>query len=194
MSLVELCDNTLTDKNTRHSYLDLYEELFRSKKDSAKNILEVGIGQTPQQNGGSIKLWADYFKNAKIYGLDILPIETVYSPLITHPRIYLYTTCDAYNTKFFMNHISSKKLRFDIVLDDGPHTQESMIKFIKLYSTVLEDDGILVIEDVLDINWIEVLTAVTPEHLQPYIEVYDRRHIKGCYDDIVFVINKNRQH
>jgi len=34
------------------------------------------------------------------------------------------------------------------MLDDGPHTLESMKQFIKLYSQIMTDDGILIIEDV----------------------------------------------
>jgi hypothetical protein len=75
MSLEQLVDNSKTDKNTRHSYLSLYEELLKSKKETAKNILEIGIGSSDQgiTNGGSIKLWHDYFTNATVYGLDICP-------------------------------------------------------------------------------------------------------------------------
>ena len=54
MSLVSLIDNTETDKNTVHSYLDLYEALLSPKKDTARNILEVGIGDFKEKNGGSI--------------------------------------------------------------------------------------------------------------------------------------------
>lgn len=85
----------------------------------------------------------------------------------------------------------SKNVLFDVVMDDGPHTLESMITFIKLYSRVMKEDGILVIEDVQDIQWIDMLSQETPEHLKQYIEVYDRRPIKNRYDDIVFVINKS---
>ncbi len=193
MSLVELVDNNLTDKNTVHSYLDLYEELFSSKKNTANNVMEIGIGPIPHQNGGSIKLWTDYFKNANIHGVDIINIDSVYSPLVSHPRVFLHTNNDAYSYKFFTNTFFSKDQRFDIILDDGPHTLESMQTFIKLYSTILKKDGILVIEDVQDINWIPILTSVTPDHLKCYIEIYDRRDVKGRYDDIVFVINKSRQ-
>ena len=55
----------------------------------------------------------------------------------------------------------------------------------------MEDDGILIIEDVQSWDWIEELKKATPEHLKEYIESYDLRHIKGRYDDIVFVINKS---
>ena len=67
MSLEEIADNSRTDKNTTHSYLSLYQNLLISKKETAKNVLEVGI-----QTGGSIKLWSDFFTNANVYGLDPL--------------------------------------------------------------------------------------------------------------------------
>ena len=43
MSLEDLVDNTRTDKNTIHSYLPLYQDLLVNKKESAKNVLEIGI-------------------------------------------------------------------------------------------------------------------------------------------------------
>ena len=61
MNLEEIVDNLRTDKNTTHSYLPLYQTLLKSKKESAKNVLEVGIGDFGEKNGGSIKLWKDYF-------------------------------------------------------------------------------------------------------------------------------------
>ena len=77
MSLDQISDDTKTDKNTTHSYLPLYNQLLLKKKDIAKNILEIGIGDFGEKNGGSIKLWKDYFTNATIYGLDILPIDLI---------------------------------------------------------------------------------------------------------------------
>jgi hypothetical protein len=79
-----------------------------------------------------------------------------------------------------------------MVLDDGPHTLESMRQFIKLYSQLLTVDGILVIEDVQSWDWIEILKNEVPEHLRQYIETYDLRINKNRYDDIVFVINKSK--
>ena len=76
------------------------------------------------------------------------------------------------------------------MLDDGPHTLESMIQFIKLYSQLMTDDGILIIEDVQSWDWISILKNEVPENLKEFIKVYDLRHIKGRYDDIVFTIDK----
>ena len=39
----EIVDNSRTDTNTRHSYLPLYQKLLAYKKETAKNVLEVGI-------------------------------------------------------------------------------------------------------------------------------------------------------
>lgn len=78
------------------------------------------------------------------------------------------------------------------MLDDGPHTLHSMKIFIKLYSQLMTQDGILIVEDVQCWSWIKVLTDEVPNDLQKYIEVYDLRKNKKRYDDIVFVINKKQ--
>jgi hypothetical protein len=43
MSLVTIADHSRTDKNTVHSYLELYQKLLESKKETARHVLEVGI-------------------------------------------------------------------------------------------------------------------------------------------------------
>ena len=185
MSLEELADNTRTDKNTVHSYLPLYEKLLSSKKYTAKNILEIGI-----QHGGSIKLWRDYFINATIYGLDIMHIDDVSDYIKNDDRIILYTSINGYDINFFINNFLKKDTKYDLLLDDGPHTLQSMIEFITLYSQIMTDDGILIIEDVQSWDWIDILKLAVPENLKKYIKIYDLRPNKGRYDDIVFTIDK----
>ena len=184
MSLVDLVDNTRTDKNTTHSYLDLYETLLSSKKTTAKNVLEIGIF-----DGGSIKLWHDYFTNATIYGLDIKKYSEIWNDIKNKDRIRL-GCFDAYDETFFRTQLLTLNIKFDFMLDDGPHTLESMKQFIRLYTQILAHDGILIIEDVQDWHWIEILKNETPQHLKKFIKCYDLRDIKGRYDDIVFTIDK----
>ena len=107
-TLSELVNNSYTDKNTTHSYLNLYQNLLQRKKETAKHVLEIGIGDFGEKNGGSIKLWKDYFKNATIYGLDILPISRVMDELITNQRVKLYTSINAYDETFFTNTFLNK--------------------------------------------------------------------------------------
>jgi len=189
-TLNRLVDNTLTDKNTTHSYLNLYEQLLSGKKDTAKNVLEIGIGNNEKDNGGSIKLWKKYFTNAVIYALDINPIYKVLDELKNDERIVLYTSTDAYDEEFFNNTFLNKDIKFDFMLDDGPHTLDSMKTFIKLYSKLMANDGILIIEDVQDISWVEILKNEVPDNLKRFIRSYDLRTNKGRYDDIVFTIDK----
>ena len=184
--LIDIVDNLRTDKNTFHSYLNLYENLLKSKKYSAKNILEIGI-----YKGGSIKMWKDYFVNATVYGLDIIHINSVWDVIKNNDKIKLYTSVDAYNEEFFNNTFLNKNIKFDMMIDDGPHSLESMKKFINLYLRLLEDNGILIIEDIQSWDWIEELSNEVPDNFKKYIESYDLRNSKDRWDDIVFVINKN---
>jgi hypothetical protein len=185
MSLEEIVDNSRTDKNTIHSYLGLYETLLNSKKTTAQNVLEVGI-----YAAGSIKLWRDYFVNSTVHGLDIMSIDQVWEGVKNDDRIVLHTSMDAYDNDNFTKLFLDKNIKFDMVLDDGPHSLESMRTFIKLYSQVLTEDGILIIEDVQSWQWIETLINEVPDDLKKYIQTFDLRANKGRYDDIVFVINK----
>jgi cephalosporin hydroxylase len=185
MSLVDLVDNSRTDKNTVHSYLPLYEKLLRSRKDTAKNVLEIGI-----YHGGSIKLWHDYFPNATVFGLDCMHINNVWDEVKNNDRVQLYTSVDAYNPTFIQNEFLLPSRKFDMVLDDGPHSIESMKTFVNTYSRLLTNDGILILEDVQDWNWIGVLLNEVPHELKNFVHTYDLRHVKNRYDDIVFVIDK----
>lgn len=185
MSLEQLVNNTRTDKNTVHSYLPLYQKLLEGKKETAKNVLEVGI-----YIGGSIKLWSDFFTNATVYGLDIIHINEIWENIKNQENIILHTSSDAYNTDFFETNFLNKNIKCDFMLDDGPHTLESMIQFIKLYSQIMTDDGILIIEDVQSWDWVNILINEVPAHLKQFIQVYDLRPNKGRYDDIVFTIDK----
>ena len=192
MSLVDLVDNTRTDKNTGHSYLELYETLLSKYKYTALNVLEIGIGPPQRvsgfQNGGSILLWRDYFVNAQIIAADILSMDDIPNDLKNTPRIHLVLG-DAYDPKS-INYNVLNKIRYDVVIDDGPHTLDSMIRCICLYFTLIVEGGILIIEDVQDISWLDILKQHVPDEYKKNVQYYDLRHIKNRYDDIVFVVTK----
>ena len=183
MSLENLVDNNKTDKNTLHSYLPLYQMLFQNKKHTAKNVLEVGIA-----NGGSIKLWNQFFPNATIYGVDIIHDSTI-CDAIKNNNVKLFTLTNAYDINFIYD-LKNQNITFDILIDDGPHTLQSMKDFIDLYLPLLSEDGILIIEDIQSIDWLQTLTDLISPSLQRYIKTYDLRNNKNRYDDILFTIDK----
>ena len=125
-----------TDKEAKHKYCSaFYDNAFWDLKDKKLNILEIGI-----QNGSSLVLWNEYFKNSIIYGID--NTNFIKDRLDAYPRIKTIIQ-DAYKKELTFN-----LPLFDIIIDDGPHTLESQIKFINNYFKKLNKNGKLFIEDV----------------------------------------------
>jgi hypothetical protein len=110
-----------------------------------------------------------------------MPIEYVWDELKNKNNIILHTSTDAYDEEYFNYTLLQKNIKFDFILDDGPNTLKSMKIFIKLYSQLLSDDGILIIEDVQSIDWLEYLIDSTPDKLKQYIKTYDLRTNKKRY-------------
>lgn len=182
MFLRQHCDNVRTDKDTTHSYLEVYEELFVANREQVQNLLEIGV-----LDGGSMTMWHSVFPNAQIYGLDCKRYPNAL-PWYTSPRAHEHIG-DAYDPAFASAVCEGKQ--FDIMIDDGPHTLESMIAFVKLYFPYLASNGIMVIEDVQDIQWCETIRNAFPEHVRGKVEILDRRSLKGRYDDIMIVLKNN---
>ena len=184
-TLGDLVNNAQTDKNTVHSYLPLYQRLLVGKRETARNILEVGVC-----NGGSVKLWNDFFVNADIYGIDVMHESEMWEGIKNQPRIHLCTSTDGYNQDFINNRFVKNNIKFDFILDDGWHTLDSQRMFIRAYLPLLADNGILIVEDISSWDWIEILKNEVPEELKKYVRAYDLRPLKGRYDDIVFTIDR----
>ena len=66
--------------------------------------------------------------------------------------------------------------------------------FVNRYSQLLSKNGILILEDIQSIDWIDEIIKYIPNELHKFIDVYDLRSNKGRYDDIVLVINKNKNY
>jgi hypothetical protein len=184
-NLSELIDNIRTDKNTCHSYLPTYEILLGPLRDVARNVLEIGICA-----GGSIKLWKDFFRYAQIHGVDIMPLSDIW-PVLNHSRISIHAATDGYSAEFVDKTFRAKGVSFDVLLDDGPHTLQSLYDFLDLYLPLLHAKGVLIIEDIQSPDWIELLRKRVPESDRKFLRVFDLRSVKGRYDDLLFVIDRN---
>jgi len=138
--------------------------------------LEVGI-----QEGGSIKLWCDFFTNAEIYGIDISLSKIEVD--LSSPRIHCIQA-NAYDPNFIK---SLGYGTFDVVIDDGPHTKESMVVFAREYPKLLKPKGILIIEDIPTPEWVGDILRSLPYSMQKNSVVHDNRTVKGRWDDIMIV-------
>lgn len=166
-----------TDKHTIHDYVDgFYEENLKKYQNIAKNVLEIGI-----YNGGSLALWKKYFTNANIFGVDINHDKIF--PEFKNIEGITYYLENAYSEKF-LNLIPN----MDIIIDDGPHTLQSMEYVINNYSKKVNSKGIVIIEDIQEMSWITTLIKLVPSNFT--VEIIDLRNKKSRYDDILFVMKR----
>lgn len=133
-------------------YVDaFYDSLFIPIRGSVTNVLEIGI-----QYGYSLIAWRDFFPNATVFGVDP---DAGSCQLSNEPRIVPLFK-DAYDSSF-VDWLQDDY--FDIVIDDGPHTFESMCFFLDNYLNKVKPGGYLVLEDIIDRSWTPKLVERIPE-------------------------------
>ena len=155
-NLTDLMNAYGSDKggfNKDHNFSDYYSTIFFDKKQSFKNILEVGLGtnniNVPSNMGlegkplASLRAWRDYFLNANIYGADIDR-----KILKDEDRIKTYYV-DQTNTSSILELFKNiGDISFDIIIDDGLHEYNANICLFENSFKFLKKKGIYVIEDV----------------------------------------------
>jgi cephalosporin hydroxylase len=176
-----ICD---TDKGSSHTYTGMYEEILSQYKNKECTLLEIGV-----QSGASALLWSRYLPNAKLSFADVDQLNQVIINMIGEDRCVFHLG-DAYSD-YGLNAIKSARPEgFDVVIDDGPHTLQSMIECIRKYLPIVKESGYLIIEDVQNISWCDVLRNEVPLEYRKNIEIVDTRNFKNRYDDIVFIVKK----
>jgi len=147
-----------TDKHTNHNYIQgYYDEAFMPYKEQNINFLEIGI-----LAGESMKLWHDYFINAKnIVGIDIFArvsrpqvesnlrdFDVKLHAINSHGDGDFITGSaegDEQKLKDFKKHYGG----FDIIIDDGHHRASSQINTYNRFSDLMNKDGLYIIEDII---------------------------------------------
>jgi predicted O-methyltransferase YrrM len=181
-SLEDLVNNSVCDLNTTHSYLQTYDNLFSNIRDTPLNILQIGV-----LHGGAMQLWDSYFSNATIYGVDTQPMDVYRVPFFKQSNVKLYSA-QPYEPAFVETNFVDQNITFDIIFDDAnPRNFDTQSAALTLYRPLLKPNGILIIEDLEDIGFIERLDAQLPSELLVNRTFYDLRKNKGRYDDILYV-------
>ncbi len=137
-----------TDKWGTHFYTPVYHKLFAHLRDRPIRLLEIGVGGYgfAKVGGGSLSMWADYFPNGRILGVDI-----VKKNLALDPRIQVRQ--GSQDDPVFMARMSEEFGPFDIVIDDGSHIPKHVAASFNILFPKLADDGLYVIEDVQTCFW-----------------------------------------
>lgn len=119
-------------------YIDIYNKHFAQFEDKDIRFLEIGV-----HKGGSLDMWAYALgPNSQILGIDIIPecknLEK------NNIKIEIGNQSDI----IFLEKISNKYGKFDVIVDDGSHKNNDQIKTLKFaFEHLLSDNGIYLIED-----------------------------------------------
>ena len=165
-----------------HNYIPTYEALFSTMKNKYINLLEIGIYQ-----GGSLKLWRDYFTKANIIGIDIVYTEIARTTLAnTNVSVFLSDSTDS-NSNVLTSKI--KDIEFDIIIDDGCYSFDSQYKTLQNYWGKLKTGGIYIIED------IEPRTLNNPNFIKKFkgindFEIINLSQQDNRADSILFIFRK----
>ncbi len=142
-----------------HTYLEVYDMLFKPYGIKDINLLEIGF-----QYGPSMRLFWEYFdKTSNIFGIDICdncsvekaylnikecafpdPIEILTDEDFSN--IYL-SEIDSHHPEKFISGINDLGIKFDIIIDDGWHSVVSNILNFRNFISTLDNDGIYIVED-----------------------------------------------
>lgn len=137
MDLHALMQQCGTDK-AGHRFDLPYGGLFAHRRDSVLKVLEIGV-----KSGGSLRLWEQYFPNAKIVGLDIDPACRAYAS--ERSKVFIG---DAYNPTFMRSVLAQVGGDFDLIVDDGSHISDDQVIALKLLWPALRaHGGIFAVED-----------------------------------------------
>jgi hypothetical protein len=77
-------------------------------------------------------------------------------------------------------------IKFDIIIDDASHLPEHQVFTCKFWSRLLKEDGLLVIEDVQNINYCPAIINALPPRFDN-ARTIDLRENKNRFDDILIV-------
>lgn len=136
-SLTEIGLETGTDKATYHGYTEHYERHLSELRDKPCLLVEIGVA-----SGASIRMWEKWFTGeAFIAGIDI------------DPNCYFDTGNP--NSEIFIADGTRDTCGFhdvDVVIDDGSHTADDIMRAFNLWWPRLVSGGWYVIED-LAVQW-----------------------------------------
>lgn len=137
--LTQLAMKYGTDKWGKHHYTPVYYELFSSKRNLIKKVLEIGVGEGP-----SLRMWQDFFPKCQIFGAEIDPQR-----LFTKDRIQVIP-CDQSSLSDLENLIELIGSDIDIVVEDGSHIPQDQIFTCLTLMPKLKKEVIYIIEDVAE--------------------------------------------
>lgn len=120
-------------------YLVAYDDVLAVRRDQPLALLEIGV-----QNGGSLEVWSRYLPSARVLvGCDIDP--ACGDLTFDDPRIRVLVG-DA-GEDATVAAIASVSPSFDVIIDDGSHRSEDIVRTFVRLLPLLADGGVYIVED-----------------------------------------------
>ena len=137
-----------SDKWGKHYYTEHYHTHFRKFKFKKIKLFEIGVGgyHYPNSGGNSLRMWKRYFPLGRIFSIDIYD-----KSLVEENRIKIYTCSQV--DEIMLDKIILEIGAPDIIIDDGSHMNEHVIKTFEILFPKLKNGGIYVIEDTQTSYW-----------------------------------------
>ena len=124
-------------------YFNIYDRHFSRFRDTEVNVVEIGVC-----GGGSLQMWKDYFgPSAKIYGVDIDPK----CKGLEEENVEIFIGDQA--NRGFLESLTVKIPRVDILIDDGGHMMEQQINTFEVLFPHIDKNGIYLCEDLHTSYW-----------------------------------------
>ncbi len=140
-TLTQLANLYKTDKGydngSGHNFAEVYDQYLNPFRETYLNILEIGIW-----DGGSLNMWADYFPNAKIHGLDIED-KSFYNTDRIKCSIVDQSSTDSLQS-FAAAHSEGY---YDLIIDDGSHHMRDQQITLAYLLPLLKSGGTYILED-----------------------------------------------
>jgi cephalosporin hydroxylase len=161
-----------------HTYPIIYDKLFSQYKNRDVNFLEIGLNF-----GGNVALVCDYFDQVHVDGIDIA--DTVKYEISPKLKTHFTFHHGSFDNKNILENISKKQ--YDIILEDGSHRLDHQLKSIELYLPLLKPDGVMIIEDIQEAEYLSQLYNKVDTN-KYYCYAIDLRYNKMRWDDLILVI------
>jgi len=133
------------------NYCVHYEKFFEPLRNLPIKFLEIGVG-----GGESIRTWIEYFPIASIYGVDNVHNTNEWNTVKPHPPVeelgvwydrYEFFYGDQTDPTFWKCFAVDAGKDFDVIIDDGAHTNDATIISFQGLWPLLKPGGLYCIED-----------------------------------------------
>jgi hypothetical protein len=151
MTLDALALQHRTDKGSSgHNYCEIYERYLEHLRDVNIKLLELGVGgyQYKDRGGESLRMWHDYFSQARIVAVDVYDKND-----LGLDRVEVYK--GSQDDPKFLTKLIQDIGQPDVIVDDASHVCKLTIASFEILFPLLKAGGLYICEDIHTSFWLQ---------------------------------------